>query len=76
MAQDAEAGRNIIQHLGDIFADDGLHPAAARFRAILGRQARYMRRNWARAPTSCSGFGVISRHGSMILVGKKLHNLT
>lgn len=47
MAQNAEAGRNIIQHLGDIFADDGLHPAAAaRLRTMLGRQARYMRRNW------------------------------
>ena len=47
MAQDAETGRHIIQHLGDIFADDGLHPAAATwFRAMLGREARYMRRNW------------------------------
>jgi len=45
MAQDAEPGRHVIQHFGDIFANDGSDAAAGTgLRAMLRRQARYMRR--------------------------------
>jgi hypothetical protein len=71
MTQDTEAGRNIVQHLGDIFANDGLNTtAAARFRAMLCRRRGICAGIGARVPALRSGFGFDA--GTSSLAGSQM----
>ncbi|TCM12126.1 hypothetical protein EDF56_11910 [Novosphingobium sp. PhB165] len=69
MTQDPEAGGYVIQHFRDVFADDGLVPAAAAWLGkMLGRLPRDMRGD------RCSGSGFARRlrirHCRCIIIGR------